>query len=65
MSGNTEIPAWLETMFAGLDDRPGARALVAATVAVDLCHRLYRGGVRDFHASCLGDRLNIGGTHEP
>ena len=49
MSGNTEIPAWLETMFAGLDDRPGARALVAATVAVDLCHRLYRGGVRDFH----------------
>ncbi|MBU6268732.1 MAG: methylenetetrahydrofolate reductase [NAD(P)H] [Sphingomonadales bacterium] len=49
MSGNTEIPAWMETMFTGLDDHPGARALVSATVAVDLCHRLYQGGVRDFH----------------
>ncbi|MDE2406035.1 MAG: methylenetetrahydrofolate reductase [NAD(P)H] [Sphingomonadales bacterium] len=49
MSGNTEIPGWLETMFEGLDDHPGARALVSATVAVDLCHRLYQGGVRDFH----------------
>jgi methylenetetrahydrofolate reductase (NADPH) len=49
MSGNTEIPAWLEAMFEDLDDRPGPRALIAATVAVDLCHRLYRGGVRDFH----------------
>ena len=50
MSGDTvEIPAWMETMFDGLDERPGARALVSATVAVDLCHRLYQGGVRDFH----------------
>ena len=30
-------------MFAGLDDRPGARALVAATVAADLCRRALRG----------------------
>ncbi|WP_408591676.1 methylenetetrahydrofolate reductase [NAD(P)H] [Novosphingobium sp.] len=49
MSGNTSIPAWLETMFAGLDDRPGPRALVAAVAAADLCRRLYAGGVRDFH----------------
>jgi len=50
MSGNTvEIPGWMETMFEGLDERPGARTLVSATVAVDLCHRLYQGGVRDFH----------------
>jgi len=49
MSGNTEIPAWLEQAFEGLEERPGPRALVAATVAVDLCHRLYRGGVRHFH----------------
>jgi methylenetetrahydrofolate reductase (NADPH) len=49
MSGNTEIPAWLEQAFEGLDDRPGPRALVAATVAVDLCQRLYQGGVRHFH----------------
>jgi methylenetetrahydrofolate reductase (NADPH) len=49
MSGNTEIPAWLEQAFEGLDERPGPRALVAATVAVDLCQRLYQGGVRHFH----------------
>lgn len=49
MSGNTEIPGWLETMFTGLDERPGPRALVAAVAAADLCKRLYDGGVRDFH----------------
>jgi methylenetetrahydrofolate reductase (NADPH) len=49
MSANTEIPAWMETMFEGLDDRPGPRALVAAVVAADMCRRLYEGGVRDFH----------------
>jgi methylenetetrahydrofolate reductase (NADPH) len=49
MSGNTEIPGWLETMFDGLDERPGPRALVAAVAAADLCKRLYEGGVRDFH----------------
>jgi methylenetetrahydrofolate reductase (NADPH) len=50
MSGDTtEIPAWMEALFTGLDDRPGPRTLVAATVAADLCQRLYQGGVRDFH----------------
>jgi methylenetetrahydrofolate reductase (NADPH) len=49
MSGNTEIPVWMESMFDGLDDRPGPRALVSAVVAADLCRRLYAGGVRDFH----------------
>ncbi|MCT2399283.1 methylenetetrahydrofolate reductase [NAD(P)H] [Novosphingobium mangrovi (ex Huang et al. 2023)] len=49
MSGNTEIPGWLESMFEGLDERPGPRALVAAVAAADLCKRLYDGGVRDFH----------------
>jgi methylenetetrahydrofolate reductase (NADPH) len=49
MGGNTQIPDWLETMFTGLDDRPGPRGLVAAVVAADLCRRLYQGGVRDFH----------------
>jgi methylenetetrahydrofolate reductase (NADPH) len=49
MSANTHIPAWMEIMFEGLDSRPGARSLVSATLAVDLCHRLYQGGVRDFH----------------
>jgi len=49
MSANTEIPAEMERMFEGLDERPGPRALVAAVAAADLCNRLYQGGVRDFH----------------
>ncbi|MGN6356564.1 MAG: methylenetetrahydrofolate reductase [NAD(P)H] [Novosphingobium sp.] len=49
MSGNTEVPAGLEALFEGLDERPGPRALVAAVAAADLCRRLYEGGVRDFH----------------
>ena len=51
MSGmcGTAVPAWLETLFAGLDDLPAARQLVAATVAAELCRRLYAGGVRQFH----------------
>ena len=49
MGGNTAIPDWLDAMFAGLEERPGPRALVAAVVAADLCRRLYAGGVRDFH----------------
>ncbi|MEO6092476.1 MAG: methylenetetrahydrofolate reductase [NAD(P)H] [Novosphingobium sp.] len=49
MSANTEIPAWMERTFEGLDERPGPRGLVAAVVAADLCRRLYAGGVRQFH----------------
>ncbi|MCH7628301.1 MAG: methylenetetrahydrofolate reductase [NAD(P)H] [Proteobacteria bacterium] len=49
MSANTEIPAWMEAMFEGLDERPGPRGLVSAVMAADLCRRLYAGGVRDFH----------------
>ena len=49
MSANTEIPAWMEALFEGLDDRPGPRAPVSAVAAADLCRRLYAGGVRDFH----------------
>ena len=43
------IPDWMDGLFEGLDDRPAARQLVAATVAAELCRRLYAGGVRDFH----------------
>ena len=49
MSANTGIPGWMEQMFEGLDERPGPRALVAATVAAEFCRSLYEGGVRDFH----------------
>ncbi|MBE5075011.1 methylenetetrahydrofolate reductase [NAD(P)H] [Erythrobacteraceae bacterium E2-1 Yellow Sea] len=43
------IPAWMDGLFEGLDERPAARQLVAAAVAAELCRRLYAGGVRDFH----------------
>ncbi|MGB3754573.1 MAG: methylenetetrahydrofolate reductase [NAD(P)H] [Parerythrobacter sp.] len=44
-----QIPDWMDGLFEGLDERPAARNLVAATVAAELCRRLYAGGVRDFH----------------
>ena len=43
------IPGWMDRLFDGLDDLPAARQLVAATVAAEMCRRLYAGGVRDFH----------------
>jgi methylenetetrahydrofolate reductase (NADPH) len=43
------IPPWMDRLFEGLDDHPSARQLVAATVAAELCRRLYAGGVRHFH----------------
>jgi methylenetetrahydrofolate reductase (NADPH) len=45
----TAVPAWMDRLFEGLDDRPAARQLVAATVAAELCRKLYAGGVRQFH----------------
>jgi len=43
------MPEWMARLFEGLDDRPTARQLVAATVAGELCRRLYAGDVREFH----------------
>jgi methylenetetrahydrofolate reductase (NADPH) len=43
------IPDWMDRLFEGLDDHPGARQLVAATIAAEMCRRLYAGGVREFH----------------
>ncbi len=45
----TAIPEWMAHLFDGLDDHPAARQLVAATVAAEMCRRLYAGGVRQFH----------------
>ena len=51
MSGlcGTAIPSWMEGLFDGLDERPAARQLVSATIAAELCRKLYAGGVRNFH----------------
>ena len=43
------IPAWMDRLFEGLDDHPASRQLVAATIAAEMCRRLYAGGVRQFH----------------
>ena len=45
----TAIPEWLADQFDGLDEKPQARQLVAATLAAELCRRLYAGGERHFH----------------
>lgn len=45
----TQVPAWMGRVFEGLDDLPAARQLVAATLAAELCRKLYAGGVKEFH----------------
>lgn len=45
----TDVPAWMERLFTGLDDLPDARQLVSATLAAELCRRLYAGGCKQFH----------------
>lgn len=46
---NTDVPPWMARLFEGLDDHPASRQLVSATIAAELCRKLYEGGVRDFH----------------
>jgi methylenetetrahydrofolate reductase (NADPH) len=43
------VPAWLGERFAGLDDDPEIRPLVATGIAVELCRALQREGVDEFH----------------
>ena len=43
------IPSWLEDRFAGLDDDPETRRLIAANVAIEQVSRLRRHGVSEFH----------------
>ncbi len=43
------VPAWLGTLFEGLDEKPELRNLVAAYVAVEQCRLLSLAGVEHFH----------------
>lgn len=45
----TSVPPWLYETFAGLDEDPDMRRLVAASVAAELCTRLRAEGVDRFH----------------
>ncbi|WP_370177598.1 methylenetetrahydrofolate reductase [NAD(P)H] [Alteriqipengyuania sp.] len=44
-----EIPGWMDSLFEGLDARPAARQLISATIAAEMCRRLYAGGIRHYH----------------
>lgn len=43
------VPPWMADLFAGLDDEPDTRKLVAASVAAEQCRALHAGGVKQFH----------------
>jgi methylenetetrahydrofolate reductase (NADPH) len=43
------LPAWMPRLFAGLDDDPDTRRLVAASIAAEQCRRLQAEGVAEFH----------------
>lgn len=43
------IPDWLRERFAGLEDDAETRAMISASVAIDLVETLRRHGVTDFH----------------
>ncbi|MGJ7628099.1 methylenetetrahydrofolate reductase [Citrobacter freundii] len=46
---NVRIPAWMSTMFDGLDDDAETRKLVGVNIAMDMVKILSREGVKDFH----------------
>jgi methylenetetrahydrofolate reductase (NADPH) len=43
------VPPWLDGLFAGLDDDPATRDLVAASVAAEQCADLATHGIRHVH----------------
>lgn len=43
------VPEWMARLFADLDAEPETRQLVAASVAVELCHALRAEDVNEFH----------------
>ncbi len=43
------LPGWLIALFEGLEDEPGTRETLAASVAAEQCRRLRAAGVADFH----------------
>jgi methylenetetrahydrofolate reductase (NADPH) len=47
------VPGWMEDMFAGLDDAPDLRAMVATSVAAEQCRRLVAAGITEFHVYTL------------
>ncbi len=48
-SGNVSIPAAIAARFAGLDDDPATRHMVATEIVLDQCKTLHALGIRNFH----------------
>ncbi|MDH3659934.1 MAG: methylenetetrahydrofolate reductase [NAD(P)H] [Alphaproteobacteria bacterium] len=44
-----DVPAWLGTLYEGLEDEPAQRALIAASVAAEQARRLVVEGVEQLH----------------
>ena len=44
-----DIPQWMSDLFAGLDNEPEVRKLVAASLAAEQCRALNANGVNQFH----------------
>jgi methylenetetrahydrofolate reductase (NADPH) len=58
------IPPWMADLFAGLDNDPETRQLVAATVAVEQCRQLHAEGIQNFHFYTLNRaELTVGICH--
>jgi methylenetetrahydrofolate reductase (NADPH) len=49
VKAGASVPAWLAERFAGLEDDPGTRQLIAAAVASEQVLDLVERGVTDFH----------------
>ncbi len=45
----TSVPAWLASLFGGLDSDPDTRRLIACSVAAEICAKLEAEGYNDFH----------------
>ncbi|MEX2496189.1 MAG: methylenetetrahydrofolate reductase [Woeseia sp.] len=43
------VPTWLRERFAGLDDDPDTRRLIAASVAIEQVRQLKKEGIDEFH----------------
>ncbi len=47
--GGTRVPDWMEEMFAGLDNDPETRRMVAAAIAAEQVRTLQANGIDQFH----------------
>ena len=59
------IPAWLEQLFAGVDESSPLHAMLAASVAVEQCRRLAAEGLTQLPRLCAQPRRAAAGPSPP